>query len=187
MAAAGDTGLLIDILADAFRDDPVLSWFSAKETYPRFAFGMTLPSCLPHRHTHVTLDGSGVASWLPPGVAMKPSIGFSTFWEGVTQYGILSLMRAFRLFTRLGKFHPHEPHYYLFALGTRPAHQGRGVGSALMREVTSRCDENGAQAYLENSKPENLSFYRRHGFEVMDEIQIGNGGPQMWPMLRKPR
>jgi hypothetical protein len=33
---------------------------------------------------------------------------------------------------------------------------------------------------------DNLPFYRSHGFEVMDEIKAGNGGPPMWPILRKP-
>lgn len=164
-----------------------MRWFSKKESYPRFAFGMTLPSCVPHGLTHVTVDGTGVGAWLPPGVAMKPSMGFGTLWEGVSQHGVGSLGRALKLFVRLGKYHPDEPHYYLFALGTRTAHQGRGVGSALVREVTSRCDETGSTAYLESSKPDNLPFYRRHGFEVMDEIKAGNGGPPMWPMLRKPR
>ena len=186
-AVESDSEQLIDILSDAFHDDPVMRWSSPKESYPRFAFGMTLPSCLPHRLTYVTVDGSGVASWLPPGVAMTPSVGISTLCHGVTEHGLGSLARVLKLFLQLGNFHPREPHYYLFALGTRTAHQGRGVGTALMRDVIDRCDETGTQAYLESSNLANLAFYRRHGFEVMDEIQTGRGGPPMWPMLREPR
>lgn len=187
LATEGDTDLLIDILADAFHDDPVMRWSSARESYPSLAFRMTLPSCLPHRLTYVSVDGTGVGSWLPPGVAMKPSVGLGLLWEAVSQHGVGTIGRAFQLLLQLGKYHPKEPHYYLFALGTRPSHQGRGVGSALVREVTMRCDETESPAYLESSKADNLPFYRRHGFEVLDEIQVGAGGPSMWPMLRKPR
>lgn len=186
-ATETDTDLLIDILADAFHDDPVMRWFSANESYPSLAFRMTLPSCLPHRLTLVSVDGAGVGSWLPPGITMKPAVGLGLLWEAVTEHGAGTLGRAFKLLLKLGKYHPKEPHYYLFALGTRTAHQGRGVGSALVREVTARCDESKSPAYLESSKADNLPFYRRHGFEVLDEIRVGGGGPPMWPMLRKPR
>jgi len=37
--------------------------------------------------------------------------------------------------------HPHDPsHWYLFILGTEPAAQGRGLGSALLARVLARVD-----------------------------------------------
>jgi hypothetical protein len=39
-------------------------------------------------------------------------------------------------------------------------------------------------AYLESSKKKNLSFYQKHGFEVIDELQIPEG-PPIWTMMRR--
>jgi ribosomal protein S18 acetylase RimI-like enzyme len=44
------------------------------------------------------------------------------------------------------------------------------VGSALMREVLEKCDGEQMPAYLESSNRENLTYYRRHGFEVQEEL-----------------
>jgi hypothetical protein len=41
-------------------------------------------------------------------------------------------------------------------------------------------------AYLESTNPRNVSFYRRHGFEVLGTIQVGSS-PPLIPMLRPPR
>ena len=71
-------------------------------------------------------------------------------------------------------------------LGTDPAQQGRGVGSALLARALARSDAAGLPAYLESSKEKNLAFYRRHGFEIVAHLRIPNG-PELWPMLRKPR
>ncbi len=48
--------------------------------------------------------------------------------------------------------------------------QGKGVGGALMRPVLEHCDAEGIPCYLESSKERNLPFYRRHGFEVVEEL-----------------
>ena len=53
--------------------------------------------------------------------------------------------------------------------------------------MLERCDAEGLPAYLESSKERNVPFYRRHGFEVREEIHFGPGGPPMWPMWRAPR
>jgi len=71
-------------------------------------------------------------------------------------------------------------------LGTDPVEQGKGIGSALMRPVLERCDEEGIGAYLESSKHSNLAFYGRHGFDVTREIELTDG-PTIWPMWRAPR
>jgi ribosomal protein S18 acetylase RimI-like enzyme len=83
--------------------------------------------------------------------------------------------------------HPSgPPHYYLAVLGTDPAQQGRGLGSALLAPVLERCDQDGVGAFLESSKERNIDFYARHGFRVTDELRLPRG-PTMWQMWRDPR
>jgi GNAT superfamily N-acetyltransferase len=83
--------------------------------------------------------------------------------------------------------HPREPHYYLHAIGARRGNQGKGLGSALLKHVTRRCDEEAMPAYLESSSPLNIPLYQRHGFEVQAEEPIGEGGPPLAFMWREPR
>ena len=97
------------------------------------------------------------------------------------------LPRAIRLLTQMERAHPTDPpHWYLAVLGTDPAHQGSGVGSALIRAITDRCDAQGLGAYLESSKEQNVPFYARHGFEVVERVDPG-GQPPTWTMWRDPR
>ena len=83
--------------------------------------------------------------------------------------------------------HPKEPyHYYLFAIGVDPSLQGGGRGSRLIRANLDRCDAEGVPAYLENSKEQNLPFYERHGFRVIERHDMPNDGPSVWRMWREP-
>ena len=79
-----------------------------------------------------------------------------------------------RLLGAVERAHLREPHYYLFAIGTDPAQQGRGVGAALMAPMLARCDAERMPAYLESSNPANLTFYRRHGFDATGELRFGD-------------
>jgi ribosomal protein S18 acetylase RimI-like enzyme len=71
-------------------------------------------------------------------------------------------------------------------IGTDPRVQGTGIGSQLMRTALARCDSEATLAYLETANPRNVPLYRRFGFEVIGEIQVGKA-PRMLPMLRRPR
>ncbi len=90
-----------------------------------------------------------------------------------------------QLMQQMASYHPKEPHWYLPLLGVDPAHQNEGVGSALLRHVTDRCDRDGVPAYLESSNPRNIPLYERHGFEILGRAQSGSS-PVITPMLRKP-
>jgi hypothetical protein len=52
--------------------------------------------------------------------------------------------------------------------------------------VLDKVDEAGEAAYLESSNIRNVPLYQRHGFEVVEEIQLLGDGPQMWRMWREP-
>src|SRR3546814_6205956 len=69
------------------------------------------------------------------------------------------------------RHHPQFPHAYLFTIGVRPAARGKGMGGKLFRPVLDACDRAGVPAYLENSNPDNTSFYRAQGFERVTMIQ----------------
>ena len=49
------------------------------------------------------------------------------------------------------------------------------------------CDEQGLPAYLESSNVLNVPLYQRHGFEVMAEAALPQGGPSAWFMWREAR
>jgi hypothetical protein len=52
--------------------------------------------------------------------------------------------------------------------------------------VLDRCDGEGVTAYLETQKEENLAYYARHAFELIEKVDVG-GVPPVWTLSRKPR
>jgi len=178
---------IVRILGDAFEDDPVMRWVTEKPSYARYAFSLTVPFCLGHGHSYIAADGSGAASWLPPGVALRSPVTPGVVWKGLRDYGPRSLLRGLATLVQTQKRHPKEEHYYLFTIGALRAARGRGVGSSLMRAGLARCDEEHMPAYLESSNVKNLPFYRKHGFEVVDELRLAMNGPTLWLMWRPAR
>ncbi|MFD1934378.1 MULTISPECIES: GNAT family N-acetyltransferase [Nonomuraea] len=174
------------LMALAFHDDPVVRWMlpSGEGTDRMFA---TLA-----RHVHalgdLAFDGEepvGAALWDPPGHrqsaldTVRSLPGFVAAMGRRVSYGQL-LESTFR------KARPSRPHWYLAQIGTDPAAQGRGAGSALLRARIERCDADGVAAYLESSKESNVPFYEKHGFQVTREILLPEDGPTVWAMLREP-
>jgi GNAT superfamily N-acetyltransferase len=80
-----------------------------------------------------------------------------------------------------------EPHWYLWVLGVDPPRQGQGVGSALLQPVLARADGEGLPCYLETQKERNVPFYQKHGFEVVVEDDLPDGGLHSWTMKRPPK
>ena len=131
---------------------------------------------------------AGAAVWAPPDGDSTPS--------ALAQLRMVpGLFRAFRgrlqvaaqLAEGMARHHPTEPHWYLAFIGTLPTARGRGFGQALLSKRLTHCDEVGAASYLESSKPENVPYYERFGYQADGELDLTGGGPPMWPMWRNPR
>ena len=86
---------------------------------------------------------------------------------------------------RLHEHYAIGPHWFLATIGVDPAHQGNGMGSALMAPVLARADEQRMPCYLETHTADNVRLYERHGFRVMEHIENPTTVP-LWAMLRPP-
>ena len=178
--------LLAGILADAFGEDPVMTWICHDSEYPKWAWPIGVPSFLPHNEVYVSESGSGAALWLPPGVELSIPLSPRVLWDAWRRFGLGAIVRYFQYMSLVENHHPKDRHYYLFAIGVRPGSRGRGVGSALLSHVLLKCDREGVGAYLECSNPRNITLYQRHGFDVQGEVVLPRKGPPLWFMYRRP-
>jgi ribosomal protein S18 acetylase RimI-like enzyme len=188
-ATLADVPRLAAAMARAFYDDPVVGWCWADE--PRRmarlqrGFGLFLRRVyLRHEECYATADLVGAAFWLPP-EAWRLG-GFDRV-RLIAPMGLVhgrALPRILRLLSFLEARHPHERHYYLQFIGVEPERQGRGIGSALLRPMLVRCDRERMPAYLEASSERSRGLYERHGFELVERVDLPAGGPPMWRMWR---
>ena len=169
----------------AFADDPVCRWCwedmsQHLAAFPIFAraFGGGAFSA----GSALQIKGcAGAALWLPPNASPDEAA-----LDAVIQTTVPDRLRAplYSMLEQMGEHHPQRDHWYLPLIGVQPAHQGKGLGSVLMRPILQRCDEKRLPAYLESTNPRNISFYERLGFRRTGRIQVSDS-PVIVPMVRE--
>jgi ribosomal protein S18 acetylase RimI-like enzyme len=194
-AEQADIEAVASVFADAFFDDPLMSWMFPDEEsrirrLSRFFAAEVRHHMLALGGTEIAeLDGrvGGAAMWAPPDRWRAPM--------GATLRMMPGLMRALGRHAARGRAvddaleaaHPEESHWYLSTIGTASHARGAGCGTALLKSRLDRIDAEHAPAYLESSKEENVPYYERFGFTVTGEIRIPRGGPTLSAMWREPQ
>ena len=184
-----EAGDLANVLALALFDDPPTLWAfpdakRRREILPTFSH-VFVEASLRQREAYTVEDLSAVCLWFPPGWDMSEdeAAAFeSAIRTAAAEYAESGPLTIYGL---LGRHHPTEPHFYLAFAGTLPDHQGRGIGSTLIKRVLDRCDDAHIPAYLEASADRNRQLYERLGFETQARIDLPEG-PPMWAMWREP-
>ena len=188
-----DRAALAAMLARSFYDDPIFVWLvpddRRRERRLTKLFGTLLKGFPAGWESYTTSDPNraGISMWAPPD---KWKIGVGTqlrMIPGALRAIGRAIPKYVSTFSAIETHHPHEPHWYLAGLGTDPPHQRKGIGAALMQPVLARCDAQGIPAYLETQKERNVPYYRHHGFEVIEEMDLPRGGPHLWLMWRDPQ
>jgi ribosomal protein S18 acetylase RimI-like enzyme len=186
-ATSADVERCLAVLTLAFDGDPLCRWAwpdaqQYLEAFPRFAraFG---GGGIDQGTAYYLEDFSGVALWLSPGATPDEESLIKVIEETVADEWKGAM---FSLFEQMDALHPREAHWHLPLIGVDPAHQGKGIGSALLSHSLDVCDRQKVSAYLEAKSPRNVALYQRHGFEAVGTIRAGDS-PEIVPMLRKTR
>lgn len=180
-------------LAEAFWDDPLMHIVAPDErkraTVGPWFFATSLEYGLRWGEVFVNDDVSAAAIWFPPGSTevtpgrmLRVGIGALPL-----KAGIRGTVRFARALAATEKFHKavEGPHWYLLAIGTRTALQGKGHGGALLDIGIARADAAGIPCYLETATESNVAFYSKRGFEVTGETSLY--GFTLRGMVRQPR
>lgn len=187
---------LKEALARAFFDDPLMAYLVPDDARRQRALPwfMGSGSRYGHRYGEVFTTGAveGGAVWLPPGqvTLTLPRMLRSGMLAGPFKMGFSSLSRSMtvmNIFEHLHKRDMPMPHWYLMILGVDPPRQGQGVGGALIQPILARADADGLPCYLETQKEINVTFYRKHGFDVVAKDDLPKGGPHYWTMRREAK
>src|SRR3954447_202624 len=195
---ANEQPAVIAALARAFFDDPLFGFFVpdlVKQQKALIAFMASgVKDAAPFDETWVAhADGkvACAAVWLPPaGYPRGPRRELMTYVRTAPTLVHCGrrIGRAFAPLSAVDKAHHdlHEPHYHLGILGADPQYQRTGAGPAVLAPVLDRCDAEGLPAYLETQKEENIAYYARHRFDLVQKIDI-DGCPPVWTLRREPR
>lgn len=187
-----DIPKLADTLARAFLTDPVLNWAMRDDERRMGAlismFRHGLEADLKYGEATTTADLMACAIWIPPEARFEshtPLDDLLMIPRFIEYAGLRRARRIINFFNACEEKRPKSPHYYLDYIGVHPEKQGKGYASTLLHHTLTRLDAKRRPAYLESSNIQNNPLYKRHGFEIIDEIHL-QGGPTLWCMWRDP-
>lgn len=182
------------VLTRAFFDDPVICYVQPDAA--RRARGLPW---LHQRYVAViaavgtarmTANCEGVALWLPPAslgqIALGPQLR-AGLWQVPFRLGLNRLPQLLRAQNDTDVRRRQEvtqPHWVLDVLGVDPDQQGKGVGSALVRDMTAQADAQGLPCHVITHKESNVAIYERLGFRLLQEKCTLPGGPTTYSLCR---
>ncbi|CAA9556300.1 MAG: hypothetical protein AVDCRST_MAG49-2955 [uncultured Thermomicrobiales bacterium] len=182
------------LLGRAFQDDPMMRYLvpdgaRRRRVLPAFFAGLAGYG-LRYGRVDATADLAGVAVWLAPGNTAASPVRMlrSGMMTGCVRLGADGMRRLLRLTGPMESTHHRvmtAPHWYLWLLAVEPERAGQGIGGALLGAGLDRADVAGVPCYLETHNERNLRFYRRQGFEVVDETDVP-GAIRFWALRREP-
>ena len=187
----------VSCLKDAFADDPlwaeVFRHDPQKDESLNGFFACPLLYGLKYGKVYATSpDIEAVAVWVPGKLADMSFLRMIRC--GAMAYGVKMGKETLRRLSITNKqISPDRrrlmqgtPYIYLTIIGVSPAAQGKGLGSRLLNEIKAECDAQGLHLYLETETEQNVRFYEKHGFEVLQKAVFKELALPIWEMVRKP-
>lgn len=182
---------VVDVLADAFADDPWLRWALPDPAAVRSLMSVFLRVVAgPHGHVLVAREHQrlvGAAIVLPPDVeaALDPEVG-----RLVIQLHGRHAGRALDADAVLDRRRAATGAWVLHTLGVRRDARGLGAGGALLDAVLGLAQH--SAVVVETASPTARDLYLRRGFTITETVDLSSGhglgpdAPTVWMLVHHP-
>ena len=177
-AAAEDKPLILDILSKSFDNNRSVNYIIKNGHYQKKSIHALMEYsfeiCSLFGEIFLSDDRSACALILYP---HQKSTSLKTIWLDIRlifkAVGLNGIAKVLNRETQIKKIQPKVDMAYLWFIGVDPVKQHRGTGSKLLSEIIAYTTGKYLPVYLETSTPENLSWYKRFGFEIYDRLLLG--------------
>ncbi len=90
-----------------------------------------------------------------------------------TVIGFWNIKKALTRESLINKLKPKKEMVYLWFVGVAPDQQHKGLGSQMLEEILVDAKRKNLPVYLETSTLTNLPWYKRFGFQIYDQLDLG--------------
>jgi GNAT superfamily N-acetyltransferase len=192
-----DLSAVVALSSRAFFDDPFFTYLLPDDRMRRTRMPYFFRAVYTHMGEHgriVTVRNDadeplGVAAWLTTGgypLPIKEQLrqiptSLRAFYRRPR-----ALMAGNRYMSALVRAHRKDPQWYLMVLCADPSVQRSGVGTLLLNEAFGRIDAEGVGSHLETPRWDNVAYYQRFGYELIETLTPVEGAPPYYTMWRSP-
>ncbi len=189
-----------EILTNAFENDPLVVYFlplSDKKRLDKLSLLMTffIKYCLKYGIVFVHNESKGVITLLSGkdsnftllrelmvgGLKIIRKLGIN-FLKKQKPYNTISIEMKNKAMKMKNKLE-YTPFLCILNLGVDSHYQQKGYGKELCAPIIQFCKKEKINIYLETHNKNNVFFYEKVGFKVIDEINIPNTTVTQWGML----
>jgi ribosomal protein S18 acetylase RimI-like enzyme len=193
-----DLALAAQVGKRAFFDDPFFSFLFPNDKMRTRSLPIFFRTVFAHmgpKGKVVTVRNErdeivGIAAWQTTG-GYPPGIGVQLAQMPGSIRAMFPRAKSFtegvKYMSALMDVHRKEAQWYLMVLCADPSDQRSGVGTMLLEHAFAEVDAEGVGSYLETPREDNVAYYRRFGYELVDTIRPIEGAPTYYTMWRAPR
>lgn len=177
LATKEDKKDFVNILSEAFLDDPQLRWMldgkkNGFEKRLKILFSYLFETTLCDGEIYFTKNKKAVAAWQTP---PKFNFSFRIIPEAIKfilGFGIFRVIKIIQMEKIFSKLRDNQNTYYLFLLGVANSERGKGLSSILIDYQIEKSKQNQYSIFLETSTNKNITIYQKKGFKVFHEHNL---------------
>lgn len=169
-ATIKDESVVVNILCESFKSDPLISWMLEKSKNPaKLKVMMTylFRQSLKIGKVFLTEDETATAMWR---CEKKDIINMEFILRNVDfliKIGFRSVFRIISSENFTYKQYPKQKRYcHLLMIAVLPESRGKGYASVLMNPVLNDMESKSRPVYLETANIKNISIYAKKGFSI---------------------
>ncbi len=177
-ATYSDKALVVDILAQSFDDNQSVNYIVQQDQNRskriKALMDYSFEVCYAFGEVFLSDDKKACALVLFPD---QKRTSFKSILLDVklilSSVGISNIQKALSREEKIKNLQPKELMYYLWFIGVDPKYQNTGDGTKLLNEIIEDSSRKKRQIFLETSTLKNLPWYKKFGFDIYNELDLG--------------
>lgn len=194
--SSSDTKLASNLIARALYDYPLFRYLipdpqQRKKRLPVLTGYLVRVGVLYGEVYMTSTKMEGVAVWLPPNTDI--SILNLLFRVGIIACPFKLGLKAFQgvwsyvqHIEKLGQDHINGSYWYLQVISVDSPYQKQGYGRCLIEPMLRQFSEQKIPCCLDTEEENNVTYYERYGFQVVEASKIPGTNNICWFMVKKP-